>query len=81
MHQIIEGWHALTAKLVFIFTAIVLALDHFDCGTLVLCLPCLSWHLNIVTLCILYYLSANGKTNNIIMTEFWKITHMDAFDT
>ena len=38
MHQIIEGWHALTAKSVFIFTKIVLALatvNHFDFGTLV----------------------------------------------
>ena len=38
MHQIIEGWYALTAKLVFIFTTIVLALyavNYYDFGTLV----------------------------------------------
>ena len=33
--KLLQGsMHALTAKLVFIFTAIVLALDHFDIGTL-----------------------------------------------
>ena len=34
----IEGWYALTAKSVFIFTTFVLVLDaakHFDFGTLV----------------------------------------------
>ena len=38
VHQIIEGWHALTAKPFLIFTTIVMTratLNHFDFGTLV----------------------------------------------
>ena len=64
-----DSMHALTAKLVLIFTAIVLTLDHFDFGTLLhwSCVYHVYLGTLIVTLCILYYLSANGKEKNIIM--------------
>ena len=53
MHQIIEGLHALTAKLAFIFTAIVLALELLILVHSVgLVFTILSWQLNCHIVCL-----------------------------
>ena len=73
MHQIIEGWHALTAKSVFIFATIVLALataNHFDFGTLVHFVDLVftmsilaPWHL----ICHIVYLECMSETFSIVI--------------